>query len=211
MFGNLIILMDGSNRKEYLVAILGLIGAILGGILAYYGSYTLWQEQQISEEHNVAQAMYIDILEISDRFNSSLVYLDLSTTDKRKSGDMSSYIFYDPIPYYSNNGLYFTYSKEISKFDSNLSRDLIEYYTTVMDIEYKRQYINDHYSKTFDYENLTMEEKKRITIYNQNIPAEIVYSQSQANKIKHELNKKYNLNFTLQSSPDVILYIPHNP
>lgn len=185
-------------------------GAFFGGIANYYAAYQLDQHQQDLEQQNVALALYIDVLETSERFNESLEYLKLSTDDKRKFGDTSSYIFYDPIPYYSSNGLYFAYLTEISKFDSGLSRNLTEYYTTVIDIEYKRKYISDHYSKTFDYNNLTIEEKRRITIYNQNIPAEIIDSLNQANNLKQELNKKYNLNFALQPHSNVTIYIPHN-
>lgn len=175
-------------------ALLGVFGSIagaaIGGITSYYASYELYQKQQALEQRNVAQALYIDILDTSNRFNESLEYLKLSTDDKRKLGDTSNYVFYDPIPYYSSNGKYFVYIAEINKFDSDLSRDLDMYYMTVMDIEYKRQYIADHYSKTFDYENLSIDEKRKMTVYNQNIIGEIHGALSQANKIKYNLDKK---------------------
>ena len=66
---------DTDNSISWKVILIStFFGALFGGIANYYASYALDQHQNEIEQRNVAQALYIDISEISNRFNDSIEY-----------------------------------------------------------------------------------------------------------------------------------------
>jgi hypothetical protein len=187
---------NGSLKRDLALVI---ISGLIGSLGSYGVSNALAHEQQKSEEKNVAQALYIDISDISDHFNSTLEKANSSENGAANSDKNQTSITYDPRPYYSNNGLYFVYLTEIYKFDSDLSADLYDYYKTVMDIEYKRQYISDHISKNYNYDSLSENEKNYVVIYSDNMPNEMKICIKQGEVIKTKLKEKYNLNLKLST------------
>jgi hypothetical protein len=189
--------MVESEPPIHLTLVYGFFGIVLGVILTTTANWYTWQAQQDLEQKNVAQALYFDISRISDRFNSTFDMTNSAFGDlyrQNKHFYFTEIIFNEPEPYYKDNGLYFTYLKEISRFDSNLSADLNVYYQNVMDIEFKRQYITNCITKYQNGENLTQDETKYVVIYYISIYAEIIESNKRADIIKKDLNNKYDLN-----------------
>lgn len=201
--------MSNSERSFKQDAILLIVGILLGGVVTYGFTWYSSQEQRDLEQHNVAQALYIDISHTSDHFNSSLEDLNLSLSDMNKTGVYAPIMIYDPRPYYTDNGLYFVFTTEISRLDSNLSANLYDYYQTVMDIEHKRQYNAEHISKAFNGENLSEEEQTYLTMYSKTMTIEMIYSIEQGERIKKELKEKYNLNLDLPRYYTQIFHVPH--
>jgi hypothetical protein len=177
-----------------------IVSVLIGSIGTYSVSYVLSYEQQKSEEYNVAQALYIDISDLSDRFNSSLESANLSENYATTSNEDQPPILYDPRPYYSESGLYFVYLTEIYRFDSDLSANLYDYYKNVMAIEYKRQYIFDHISKNNSFESLSESEKYYLNIYSTTVPKQMKMCIIQGEIIKSKLKEKYNLNLNLSTN-----------
>jgi hypothetical protein len=184
--------------NEFMYALIAtIIGALIGGHYTYKGTHDVNQEQLGMEKHNVALALYIDVNDISDHLNSSLKNYNAILNKSIEVNSNAPPLFYDPRSFYDNTGLYFPYSTDIYKLDSSLCEKLFTFYKIVMDIEYKRNYIVTHYSKTFDGSKLSEEELFYIYQYSTSMPSDMKTAIVSANEIKNELNEKYNLNITL--------------
>jgi hypothetical protein len=199
--------MSNSERSFKQDAILLIVGIVLGGVVTYGFTWCSLQEQRGLEQHNVAQALYIDISDISDRFNNTILQYNKGMAEKGKEEKLEPYIIIDPRPYYSDDGLYFTYSTEIYKLNSNISRDLYSYYRTVNDIEYKRQYIYDHEIRELNGEILSPIEKEYINQYSEILPNEINISVNDSIYLKKQLKEIYKLNIDIP--PHYTIY--HEP
>ncbi|MDQ1252746.1 MAG: hypothetical protein QG610_2002 [Euryarchaeota archaeon] len=66
-----------------------------------------------------------------------------------------------------------------------------------MDIEYERQYIEDCYSKQSTGESLSDAEQTYLAQYREHMPKNMNYSVEWSNKIKKELNEKYDLHMNM--------------
>lgn len=184
------------QRKVYLFcALLGIfgsiLGALIGGVSSYYGAYDLNQRQLNLEKDAVAQAIYIDVYATSEILNVSLNHYNsgnnLSSNDRN--------VFYDVNPYYRTNGIYFAYLPEIYKLDANTSADIYAYYIDILYLEHERQYIVDHYTNKTNYKNLQQTELTYLGTYTILMPDQISAALVQGDKVKNELNEKYNINF----------------
>jgi len=104
------------------------MGALIGGIIteaatlitAYYvldQQQQAFNQQQITEQKNIAQALYIDICAVEELFNHSL-----NTTNP------NDYFTVNLSDYYSDSGLYYVFNKDILKFNAETSNDLYDFY-----------------------------------------------------------------------------------
>jgi hypothetical protein len=191
----------GWEIPEFILVIIGtIIGALIGGYCTIHSTHDVYEEEQNTIKQNVALALFIDISDISDRFNITVDQYNDIVADTKKMGILEPPIVIDQRPYYSTNGLYYIYANEIYKFDGNLSRDLFKYYKNVMNIEYERQFVYDHKLKEATGGNLSQMEKDYMYKYSEAMPIEMNQSIKNGEKIKTQLDKEYNLH----------LYIPPN-
>lgn len=114
------------------------LGAIIGGIFTFWGSYYVWdqqqkavEQQQIMEQRNIARALYMEISRRESLLNSSVSVPptkdDLNNPNFTAGFDIHIY----------NNGLYFIFNKEISRFDANTSMSIFDFYNHIIDLESK--------------------------------------------------------------------------
>ena len=116
--------MSNSNESKLLKIMIVILSAVLLCFGTYIATWEITREQQNNEQHNVAQAIYIDIFTTSDRISSAVDSYNLSLNDTKDAPVILLY----PQPFYTDNGLYFSFINEISRFDSNLSANVYKYY-----------------------------------------------------------------------------------
>lgn len=196
--------MSRSNRSNQVdsvgwkvIVFSAVLGSIVGGASTFISSYLLDQHQQDLEEKNVAQAIFIDVSQTSFYLNASLAKYNAGQQYSRNGKNDSTFIFYYPNPYYRDNGLYFVHSSEISKFNSNLSTEIFQYYNTVLFLENERQYIVSRGSSRSEWDNLSDVEKAHMYFYTEILPDQIIGTIQLGEKIRKDLKDEYNLNTDL--------------
>ena len=178
--------------------------ATLGSYIVLDQQQNELKEQQMMEQCNTAQAIYIDVSDIENKFNHSMSRFPLDLVNNTNPLDKPNSFMYTTIQYYSNNGLYYTFNKDISRFDSDTSTDLYGFYSIVEDIENKRKNILAIVEKSLKHENITqydiiMAHEFSKGIYEKKMP----YCIALAEKIKQELIQKYNVK--IASIPEIII------
>ncbi|MHC1686835.1 MAG: hypothetical protein AB9879_03885 [Methanothrix sp.] len=195
-----------------------LIAALIGGFFSLLATYIVLDqqqnalnEQQIIEQRNIAQALYYDI---SRTENGTIEFLEglgsknsnetvINVTDLVSSG----VIFDIKTPIYKDNGLYFVFQKDISKFDSNLSANIYIYYSKLLSAEHGRQYTHEIVSKDPTGQNLTSLEIADSRIYSTKMLFDLIDSITLAEYSKTELKARYKLNINLAASKEPLFTI----
>lgn len=127
---------------EYTSAI---VGAVVGAIITSLFAFALWYcgvyYQETKEKHEIAQALCSDISSIND----SLV---LNANFYRAQGTrelvnlpeeyLDLIIVPDLQPIYPQDGLYYLYKKDITKFDRELSESIFAFYNDLIGAENDR-------------------------------------------------------------------------
>lgn len=187
------------NRAEvslqWKIAALGFIGALIGGGATLIATYwvldqqqKVLNQQQIIEQHNIARALYIDISMIEDRLNSSLA---LSPINK-SSLDDPEFFESSNIQFYSKDGLYYVFNKDISRFDSATSADLYIFYNDIIEMEDGRDFINIYAEKYLLNESLSFYDRFLAHSYTENLyKFRMRDNVMKAEKLKQELKQKY--------------------
>lgn len=205
--------------KITIFAVVGaLIAALIGGAFSLYATYIVLDqqqnasnEQQIIEQHNVAQALYYDI---SRTENGTIEFLEglgskngnetiINVTDSVSSG----VIFDIKTPIYRDNGLYFVFQKDISEFDSNLSANIYIYYSKLLSAELGRQHIHEAASEDPTGRNWTSNEIADSRIYSTKMLFDLIDSITLAEYSKAELKARYKLNINLAASKEPLFTI----
>jgi len=173
--------MSGLSKELTLIIVGVIFGALATGIV----TWKLSHDEKEAELRNIAQALYTDVSTIEDSLNA-----DMRGFNQSELSDQNSYKF--TTNQYYNNGLYSVFSKDIMRFDSNISADLYDFYSIVIDNENKRQVISDVVYKYDHEENITeydilLIHKFSEFLYEDKIPVSIVL----AEKIKKELAETY--------------------
>ena len=197
--------MDGEEKAllwkiAILSFVVGIAGAVIGGLFTFYGSYWAWDqqqnalnEQQILERHNIAQAIYIDISKIESNFNYSLSHMALYENNTNQLEDPGSFKA-TTIQYYDDNGLYYVFRHDISGFNSTVSKDIFDFYNLVEDIERKRGMILAIFEKHMRGENITQFDVIMAHRYSKGIfETKMPYCINLAERIKKELIQNYNV------------------
>jgi hypothetical protein len=191
--------------------VVGIAGAAIGGLFTFYGSYWAWNQQQqalnqeqIIEQKNIAHAIYIDVSNIEERFNRSMIALPIYLNNNTSKWNDPNFILSWSTQYYSDCGLFYVFNKDISRFDIVTSEDLYEFYNEVADIENKREFISrtmdkiQHGEPVAQYDLVTAHDYTE-ALFGTKIP----YSIKQAEKIKQEIRQKYHVKI---ESPPMIIY-----
>jgi hypothetical protein len=129
------------KNRDWIIAILGIIATVLaaglGAAWGTSGSFDLWQKQNSYEKQNVAQALSIEITSMKDKIDFY--------ANGYKSDLIERKVTPSPIlqPFYSNNGIYFSFQKEIATFNPKLSSSLFIFYNDLIQAEYYRNVVNE--------------------------------------------------------------------
>ena len=190
--------------KEIKLLIIGVIlGALASGIVTYTITWKLSHDEYITEQQNIANALYIDVSNVEDKFNRSMNDLLLYYNNSSELDDPNSFM-YTTAQYYSNNGLYYVFCKDIAGFDSDTSNDLYAFYNIVVDIENDKEVAGSIVEKYLRGENITQYDVMMVHQYTRGVYlVEMPYCIMLAEKIKQELRQTYNAKAT--SLPTVVI------
>jgi len=169
-----------------------LLGVIIGG----WQANDTYQQQQKDELKNIAQALYYDVSGIEDIFNYSLNH----------SASKPNYIHVLDFQYYDNNGLYYVFDKDISRFDTETSNDLYDFYSFVISVESAQEDLLAITQKRLNEGNVTDYEFIQANDIMRTLHAAIPDGIKRANKVKKELRQKYHVNTTVP--PTITSYYP---
>ncbi len=177
------------------MAIIGLIGALIGGGASLYGSYLAWDlqqetlnQQEIMELGNIARALYIDISITEDRLNKTLILL--SQLNGSQLDDQNA-IFWSDVSFYPKDGLYYTFKKDISRFDNITSQNLYIFYNTIIELEYRREFREMANEKISRDESLSSHEINLAHIYTTESVSKVPEFIKYAKQLKQNLAQKY--------------------
>jgi hypothetical protein len=123
------------SLNYFFTPFIGLIGAIIGGVLSYFGSVHTHKNQIKEERKTTAKAFKLDIetVEKSPIFNTA--YILYSKYPDTPPGRLQC-------PFYNKEtGLYFIYQHEIAKLDLELSRKITNFYDNLIVAENYRSFI----------------------------------------------------------------------
>lgn len=137
--------MSEFSFTDFILAILVLIGACVGGYWSYLGSQNAIKTQLKNETKNVAKAFKLDIetVEKSEYFTTAC---RLFAKNSDGGYDQNTAPYMPQSPWYNKEtGLYFIYQHEIAKLDLELSRKIINFYDNLIVAENLRSFISqDH-------------------------------------------------------------------
>ncbi len=112
-----------------------ILGAVIGGIIGFTSSYFMWKVQIKYNKRNIAQGFYLEISSLE-----KMIELFANAFDTPGPG--TGMVKIDQ-PFYSD-GLFFTFRKEISGFNRDLSKSLFEFYTYLLTAEKDRRIPNSN-------------------------------------------------------------------
>lgn len=110
-----------------------ILGAVIGGIIAFISAYTMWKVQIKYNKRNIAQGFYAEISSLE-----RTIELYAEVFDNPGSGTGLVKINH---PFYGD-GLFFALRKEIFAFNKDLSKLLFEFYSYLLTAERDRQIDN---------------------------------------------------------------------
>lgn len=144
--------MSEFTLTDFILAVLVLVGACIGGYWSYRGSQDAIRNQLLNERKNIAKALDIDLKTIYESPNFSFYY----NSFKNDKTDDINVIFpklrteFDGL-YNEKVGLYFVFNHDIAKFDHNLSSEIYKFYNNLLQAEECRDYISEYrYSEHVD-------------------------------------------------------------
>ena len=118
-------------------AIFILLSAVIGGVIGFLSSYFMWNAQLKRDKKNIALGFY---MEISSLEKTLKLYADVfdgvtPPPPQFKPDDPVDV----PDSFYTNDGLFFVFRKEMSSFNRDLSKSLFEFYTYLLTAEKNRK------------------------------------------------------------------------
>lgn len=120
-----------------------IFGSIVGSFLSYRASVKLFEKQQSAERANIAKA--IDISFANQNSEELIKYAELYSNEKQKKADFK---FYPMQPLYSKDDIYFSFVKDVCKFDYKLSANIYQYFSDLIKADMDRQFIADNCMKS---------------------------------------------------------------
>lgn len=109
------------------------IFVIIGGIIGFVSSYFVWKVQTRYEQKNVARALYMELSSLEDRLHTFAgVFMNPPSGIDRDAPMKINQPFY-------TEGLFFSFRKEISSFNKELSNSLFQFYMYLLTAEQFRQ------------------------------------------------------------------------
>jgi len=163
------------NRAQILILLLGvLIGA--SGYLA--NSLYLWNTSVSKDKSEISEGLYFDVASLED-------YL-FATDQEFLANPGDKYIFVQGTPLYPDNGLYFSYQRDIPRLDRKIGQDTFTFYSHLLAAERDRNNIYE-IQRRGDVRELTKVELRRQQILTQNVAREVNISVSLLLPLKQEL------------------------
>jgi len=169
--------MDENTKTQIIVLV---IGILIGAGMALSNSLFLWNTTVSKDRGDIAEGLYLDVSSIGG---------DLVTTDREflaNPGD--KYIFVEATPLYPDNGLYFSYQRDIPKLDRKIAEDTFTFYNHLLVAEKDRSLIFD-IQRIGDARDLTSAEMRRQQILTRDAAQEVNISVSLLPALKQELDK----------------------
>jgi hypothetical protein len=167
-------------------AIIGFVGAVIGGLLSFLGSYLAYKGHIKGEQRNIATALDIDLKNIHDSSNFNFYYNayknDFIETFNIKPSQkiVSPQKLYDEI-----NGLYFVFIRDITKFDHALSEEIYTFYNDLFRADFYRVFTKQYENE--EYENVEKVVKAQYNL----MRALIINCGNNILKIQKQLQKVY--------------------
>jgi hypothetical protein len=189
--------------KELRTAIVGLLGALIGGGLAFHGSYYALSQQQeaesqlrIAELQDVALALYFDISKIEKEYNNTMYIF--SSNAEMSDLDIPDFIYWTDNRFFSSDWIYNIFGKDISEFDNIISIELYDFYKNDAEINGYSRFIYQINQAYRAGEKISPFDKALAHLYTKalfevKLPEGILL----AEKIKRNLRQKYNVNINL--------------
>lgn len=170
--------MDEKTRNQIIILLLGvLIGA--AGYLA--NSLFLWTTSLNKEKSDIAEGLYLDV-------SSLEAPLVLADKEFQESGeDCDDLVFARSNPLYPDNGLYYSYQRDIPKINRVLARNTFSFYSHLLSAERDRKLIFE-IERQGDLRNLTAAEMRRQQILTRNVAQEVNISVSLLPPLKQDLD-----------------------
>jgi hypothetical protein len=167
--------MDNTTKTQILILI---VGVLIGGGLYLTNSLYLWNTSVDKDKVEIAEGLSLDI-------ESLEAYL--LTTDQgflENSGER--YVFVQATPLYPDNGLYFSYLRDIPKMDRKVAKDTFSFYNHLLSAERDRALIFE-IQRQGDLRELTSTEQRRQQILTRHAAQELNTSVSLLPILKQEL------------------------
>ena len=93
---------------------------------------------------------------------------------------------------YDNNGLYYVFNKEISRFDDTVSASMYDFYSHIIDIDNKMEFLNTYEEGHLANGSISNYSKYLAHAYTVFIITnEVPYCIAKAENLKQELRQKY--------------------
>lgn len=168
--------MDRDLRLELLLVVIGIL--VGGGIYLINASY-LWNTTMAKEKSDISEGIYLDIAALED----TLVYTDglfLNNTNEK-------YIYIQPDPFYTSNGVYFSYHRDIPKLDRPIATSVFAFYNHLLLAERYRNNIYEIQRKG-DVTDITISELKQQQMLTKSVAYEVNTSVGILKKIKPVLD-----------------------
>lgn len=114
--------MEEKLKNQIIVLIIGvLIGA--SGYLA--NSLILWNASVDKEKSDIAEGIYLDVSSLE----GNLINVD---RDFLLNNQNDKYVFIQSDPFYTSDGLYFAYQRDIPRMDRQVANDTFSFYNHLL-------------------------------------------------------------------------------
>lgn len=167
--------MDEKTKTDIIILTLGiLIGA--SGYLA--NSLFLWNTSVNKDKSDIAEGLYFDVTSLEDYLTATDREFLANPSDKN--------IFVQGTPFYPDNGLYYSYQRDIPRLDRKIAQDTFSFYNHLLAAERDRDNIYEIQQRS-DMRELTMAEKRRQQILTQSAAQEVNISVNLLLPLRQEL------------------------
>ncbi len=195
--------MSEFSFTDFILAILVLIGACVGGYWSYLGSQNAIKTQLKNETKNVAKAFKLDIKTIQNSpyfFTAYKLYTEeKSTTFCKENIGNTPTPHYPPYPFYNiKTGLYFIYQHDLPKLDYNLSIKICNFYNDLIVAEDFRYFISQNPNFMEELDGEIVQKYGEMTKFSSSLKSFLHFSFS-STYLKH-LTIVLTLNFCLSHS-----------
>jgi hypothetical protein len=168
--------VDDTTKTQILILI---VGVLIGGGLYLTNSLYLWNTSVDKDKAEIAGGLSLDIESLEEY---------LLTTDLGFLANAGErYIFVQATPLYPDNGLYFSYQRDIPKMDRKVAKDTFSFYNHLLSAERDRALIFE-IQRQGDLRELSSAELKRQQILTQHAAHELNASVSLLPILKQELD-----------------------
>jgi len=169
---------DGDKRKNRAQILILILGVLIGASGYLANSLYLWNTTINKDKSEIAEGLFFDISSLED-------YLILTDREFLANPD-EKYIFVQGTPLYPDNGLYFSYQRDIPRMDRKTGQDTFTFYNHLLAAERDRNNIYEIQRRS-DVRELTKVELRRQQLLTHNVAREVNTSVNLLLPLKQEL------------------------